>query len=221
MNTTHDTNTGDTSDTSTRNTKVTTTIRAAFATLVAALALTLAPTAAYAAGETAAVSPASAPAGSPVSITGSGFQPGETVEVWYGGPVIAGATADANGDFVASGLVPAGMPEGSHPMDVVGAMGSMVSFGYTVDALTPAPTPTPSSGSASPTPAGPTVTTTPSPADQVPAPAGETVDANGVSSESVGAEAAVWLLVIAGLAAIGLSICMVVANRQRQERQAR
>ena len=142
--------------TKTRNTPITGLARAALATLVALLGLTVvAPATAHAAGETAGVTPTTAAAGDPVTISGSGFQPGEAVEVHYGGSTIAAGVADANGSFSVSGAIPAGMPEGGHPMDVVGSMGSMVGLSYTVVAPPPPPAAPPASGSGTGSGTGP------------------------------------------------------------------
>lgn len=216
--------------TNTPSTQVRRLAGAALAALVTLLTLTLvAPATAHAAGETASVSPSTAAAGEAVTVSGSGFQPGEAVEVWYGGPAIASGVADANGDFSVSGSIPAGMPEGGHPMDVVGSMGSMVSFSYTVVAPPTPPSPTPPtpapSAPATPAPTGvsPTVgtgsaddgaeTDTVADLDDTELALAET-SADDVTSSS---SAKAWGLVIVILALAGLVVCTVALRRAERE----
>ncbi|MCH8327000.1 MAG: hypothetical protein IID15_00565, partial [Candidatus Marinimicrobia bacterium] len=95
-------------------------------------------------------SPASAEPGDAVLISGSGFAAGELIEVVFGGEVIATAIAGDDGSFVTEGLIPAGMPAGSHPLDVYGSADTMLTIEYLVlaSALTVVDTPTaPASGS--------------------------------------------------------------------------
>jgi hypothetical protein len=219
------------------HTPIRTLARAAHVALVTALALTLvAPAAAHAAGETAAVSPATAAAGESVDISGSGFQPGEAVEVLYGGSTIASGGADANGDFSVSGTIPADIPEGGHPMDVVGALGSMVSLDYVVAAPT-APAPTPpapgGSGSSGGSSSSPSTSAAPTPTPDRPIVkrSAADIDQADVLSEragtikagfdgddaSLGTEGNIWLTVIAGLVVVGLTIPVVSAWRDRKE----
>ena len=101
-------------------------------------------------------SPASAEPGDAVLISGSGFAAGELIEVVFGGGVIATAIAGDDGSFVTEGLIPAGMPAGSHPLDVYGSADTMLTIEYlvlasaltVVDTPTVEPTPAPASGSA-------------------------------------------------------------------------
>ncbi|MEL7206748.1 MAG: hypothetical protein AAGK32_00690 [Actinomycetota bacterium] len=223
----------------TRKTNSNTTVRtmagAAIATLVAALTLTLvAPAAAHAVSATAGVNPSTAAAGEMITVSGSGFEPFENIDVWYGGPVIGSGQADANGDFSIPAVVPDSMPEGEHPMDVSGDQNSMVSLDYEVVA---APTPPPGGGSGTtptpPAPPAPTPTPTPTPApvtkttpvgnigdateqaadDTV----GDEVDTAGIGDgDSLDTEIGAWLLAIGLLGAAGLAIC-IVASRRREE----
>ena len=220
----------------TRTTKVCNLAGAALAALVTLMTLTLvAPAAAHAAGETASVNPSTAVAGEPVTISGSGFLPGEGVEVWYGGLTIASGVADGSGDFSVSGAIPAGMPEGGHPMDVVGSMGSMVSFSYTVTAP-PVPPAAPASPAAPPgSPATPPAATkTPAAlgldgsVDGAGSPSVGSGDRDGEtelaladtvdSADGVGSTVKVWGLVLLVLAASGLAVCVVAVRRSERER---
>ena len=87
-------------------------------------------------------------AGELVLITGSGFQPSEFVEIHYAGDVIGVTITTFSGDFAVQALVPAHVPVGAHPLDVVGDLGSYVGTDLTVSVSAPtttvAPTPAPS-----------------------------------------------------------------------------
>ncbi len=100
-----------------------------------------APTMPASSSPSASVSPSSAHAGDHVTISGQDFMPGESIGVEYGGTMIASSVADASGSFSAYGTILDSMPEGDHPMDVNGSLGSNVTISFTVDApVTPTPT---------------------------------------------------------------------------------
>jgi uncharacterized repeat protein (TIGR02543 family) len=78
----------------------------------------------YALWEARAVtSPAKADAGDSFSVTGSGFEPGESVEVWlHSDPVLLTTlTASGTGTIDASLLLPSGTPFGAHQLVFTGA----------------------------------------------------------------------------------------------------
>lgn len=108
-------------------------------------------------------------AGDLVLITGSGFQPGEFVEIHYAGDVIGVTITTFSGDFAVQALVPAHVPVGAHPLDVIGDLGSHVGTDLTVSVSAPtttlAPTPAPT------TTVAPTTTQAPMPAPTTTVPA--------------------------------------------------
>ena len=71
-------------------------------------------------------------AGGYVDVYGGGFLPGEFVDIDFGGWTIASVVADQNGDFWATGWVDSLMPEGAHPLDAYGDLGSWASMDLTV-----------------------------------------------------------------------------------------
>ena len=93
---------------------------------------------------TVTTSPSSAAPGESFGVSGSGFTPGDTVTIEFGGDTIGTAKVDANGNFSTTATVPTHMPEGGHPLDVNGMTGVSKDLNYTVTAPPPpAPTPTP------------------------------------------------------------------------------
>jgi hypothetical protein len=131
------------------------------ATTIAALAFAV-PGRASAAGVSASPNPS--PAGSAVTVSGSGFDPGEVIEVNFAGDLVS-TTADANGSFQTPLTINPTVPTGSHPLDANGNNGNWASGTLTVSAPAPAPTPPPApvggqgtvSASPDPSPAGSTV----------------------------------------------------------------
>lgn len=99
------------------------------------------------------VDPGSAPAGASVTVRGTGFLPGETVTVMFGGSTVGSATSDDAGNFTVNGALPGDIPPGSHPMDANGSGGSSATIAYEV--LPPATTTAP------PTTTAPAATTAP------------------------------------------------------------
>jgi hypothetical protein len=229
-----------TNDLSTRTTKIRNLAGAALVALVTLMTLSLvAPSAAQAATQTASVNPSTAAAGAPVTVTGSGFLPAESVDVMYGGSTIASGVADASGDFSVSGAIPGSMPEGGHPMDVVGSMGSMVSFSYTVAPTPPSTTAPAAPASPSPAPAAsPAAPATPSPAPSTTAaPAAASEDTSDDSADPVADDdgenelalgetagrddesapnALLWVLVIVVLTAAGLGVFLVLRRSEAE-----
>lgn len=106
---------------------------------------------AYGPGQTGSLSSSTSTcdptSGCTLSLTGIGFQPGETINfTLYSTPVALGSTtADPTGSFTVSETVPAGTPVGSHTIVAVGATsGTTATFAFTVAAasassVTPAP----------------------------------------------------------------------------------
>ncbi len=98
---------------------------------------------AWAQTPTIEVTPAAAQPGQQITISGFGFQDGETVTVDFGGATIASAVADGEGAFQGTGTIPADIPPGTHPIDVTGDRGSQFALIYEVVTSAPTPTPTP------------------------------------------------------------------------------
>ena len=103
-----------------------------------------------------------APAGTPLTVNGTGFKPGETVQFWYNGASVGTATADTNGAVQVTFTMPTNINPGAYDLTATGeTSGSTVTVQYTLLAASATPAPT-----AAPT-AQPTAT--PAPATQ-PAP---------------------------------------------------
>lgn len=81
---------------------------------------------------TVTVDPPAQEPGGQVTLSGSGWQPGESITVSFGGSTIATATADDFGNWQATGTIPEGMPAGEHPMDFIGSGGSQAETMYEV-----------------------------------------------------------------------------------------
>lgn len=60
------------------------------------------------------------PAGGTVTVTGSGFGAFARVSLSLGGTVVGSATADANGSFTASAVIPSSTPSGTYVMTASG-----------------------------------------------------------------------------------------------------
>jgi uncharacterized repeat protein (TIGR02543 family) len=97
----------------------------------------------------AVTSPAKATVGASFSVSGSGFEPGESVEVWlHSDPVLLTTlTASGTGTLAASLLVPSGTPAGAHQLVFAGAAtgttandilveGVLAASGFDAEALT-------------------------------------------------------------------------------------
>lgn len=106
----------------------------AYAILIALVLGFVVATAPTAWAQTVEINPPSQEPGGSVTFFGSGWAPGETVTVQFGGSTIATATADDAGNWEASGTIPEGMPAGQHPMDFNGDQGSTFGADYEVTA---------------------------------------------------------------------------------------
>ncbi len=122
----------------------------AAALMVLALAA-FAPRADAAPGAAISVSPGSAQPNQAITVSGTGFDPGELVDVYFGGSLIGSTAASPTGSFSVRGQVPDMMPPGGHPLDAVGSMGSSATVSYQVDAAPASPPSTapPSGGGSS------------------------------------------------------------------------
>jgi hypothetical protein len=91
----------------------------------------------------AVTSPAAAPAGSSFSVSGSGFEPGETVEVSLtpDAALLATLTASGTGTISATVAVDSATPTGWHELVFTGSITGATSYALTVDAA-PLPTTT-------------------------------------------------------------------------------
>jgi hypothetical protein len=107
---------------------------------------------------TVTANPPSAPVGSTVTLSGSGWLPGEVIEIFFGGD-LQYVTADGSGDFSTPWTVP-GIPVDTHPLEFTGDMGSMFSTSFEV---TNPPTTTTTTAPTTTTPTAPTTTTTTAP----------------------------------------------------------
>lgn len=111
---------------------------------------------AIASGHTVTANPPSAPNNATVTLSGSGWLPGEMIEIDFGGN-LQYVTADSNGDFSTPWTVPDTMPVGDHPLGFTGDMGSTYLTSFEV--TSPPPTTTTTSTTTAPT----TTTTTTAP----------------------------------------------------------
>lgn len=83
------------------------------------------------------VEPASAMPGQIVMFTITGFQPGEEVEIAFGGETLASGFVDDFGALELTGSIPAGIPSGEHPMEANGSFGTLFELEYSVLASVP------------------------------------------------------------------------------------
>jgi 5'-nucleotidase len=81
---------------------------------------------------TAAVSQPRPFRGDRVTITGTGFEPGEQVAITIGGRRVGSATADQQGDVTASPRVPVLLAAGDQPVVLTGASGATATTGITL-----------------------------------------------------------------------------------------
>lgn len=81
--------------------------------------------------------PSAADAGAAITVTGSGFAPGEALEIWVlSTPVrVATLTADAGGAFSTTVTIPANVPAGTHTIEVRGTSTATVSSAITIRAV--------------------------------------------------------------------------------------
>lgn len=101
------------------------------------------------------------PAGGSTVVTGTGFQPGEQVTISFGGSTVGTTVAGAAGDWSTSIQISTSMPVGSHPLDIMGNLGSIVDTNLEVSAAIPAPTTAPATTQAPSTTQAPTTTQAP------------------------------------------------------------
>jgi hypothetical protein len=186
---------------------------------------------------TVTANPSSAPAGSTVTLSGSGWLPGEVIEIFFGGD-LQFVTADGSGDFSISWTVP-GIPVESHPLDFTGDMGSMFNMSFevtnpptttaapTTTTTTQAPTTTTTQAPTTTTTQAPTTTTTQAPTTtttQAPTTTTSTsteADAALVADAETdsGAGGPSWFVVaLVGALAVALTV-IVMQNRQRRQDQ--
>jgi hypothetical protein len=109
---------------------------------------------------TLAFSVAQAPAGTPLTVTATGYQPGETVQFMYNGANVGSATADTTGMAAVTFNTPTNVAPGAYDMTVTGSTsGTTVTMSYTLLAASATPAPT----------AQPTAQPTATPVPQAPA----------------------------------------------------
>jgi hypothetical protein len=105
-----------------------------------------------------------APAGTSVTVTGTGFQPGETVQFFYNGASIGTPTADTKGVAQVTFNMPTNIAPGAYDMTATGeTSGTTITAKYTLLAAsaTPAPTTAPAQPTATPVPNQPPATNAP------------------------------------------------------------
>ena len=79
--------------------------------------------------------------GGSVTVSGSGYLPGDTLEFWlHSTPVLLGTVTATNGSFTSTVVIPADTPAGPHHFEVLGAHSGSQSVPFTV-ALPPAAAP--------------------------------------------------------------------------------
>ncbi|HEX8967112.1 MAG TPA: hypothetical protein VF937_04475 [Chloroflexota bacterium] len=102
-------------------------------------------------GATLSFNPPQAAAGTSLTVTGSGFRPGESVQLSFNGAVIGTSTADTNGAFTQTFTVPATLAAGQYGVTATGqTSGISVNATYTLVAgTTPVAT---AAATATPTP---------------------------------------------------------------------
>jgi hypothetical protein len=84
-----------------------------------------------------------APAGSPVTVTATGFQPGETIQFLYNGASVGTATADTKGSGAVTFNMPTNINPGEYDMTATGGTsGREVTTKYTLLAASATPVPT-------------------------------------------------------------------------------
>jgi hypothetical protein len=84
-----------------------------------------------------------APAGTPLTVTATGFQPGETVQVWYNGASAGTATADTKGTAAVTFNMPTNINPGEYDMTATGGTSNRtVTVKYTLLAASATPAPT-------------------------------------------------------------------------------
>ena len=120
-------------------------------------------------GAALAFNPTQAAPGTSVVVSGSGFQPGETVTLTFNGPSVGTATTDTNGDWTITFTVPATLAAGSYGATATGgSSGVVVNATYVVVA---GPTPVATTVPAPAATATPEPTAAPAPAPAPNAPA--------------------------------------------------
>jgi hypothetical protein len=84
-----------------------------------------------------------APAGSQLTVTGTGFQPGENVQFWYNGASVGTATADTAGKVQVTFTMPTNINPGEYDLTATGATsGRTVTVKYTLLAASATAAPT-------------------------------------------------------------------------------
>ena len=122
-------------------------------------------------GATLTFNPTQAAPGASVTVTGAGFQPGESVQVAFNGPVVATETADTNGQVTFAITVPTTLSAGQYGVTATGDSSKVVvNTTYTLIAgPTPVATTAPEA-TATPVPAATAApTAAPAPAPNAPA----------------------------------------------------
>ena len=122
-------------------------------------------------GATLTFNPTQAAPGASVTVTGAGFQPGESVQLSFNGPVVATETADTNGQVTFSFTMPATLAAGQYGVTATGETSKVVvNTTYTLIAGPTAIATTAPEATATPAPA-PTAAPTAAPAPAPNAPA--------------------------------------------------
>ena len=84
-------------------------------------------------GATLTFNPTQAAPGTSLTVTGAGFQPGETVTLSFNGPTVGTATADTNGKVTWTFTVPSNLGPGQYGVTATGgSSGQVVNASYTL-----------------------------------------------------------------------------------------
>ncbi|MFA4837302.1 MAG: cohesin domain-containing protein, partial [Dehalococcoidia bacterium] len=94
------------------------------------------------AGRSIIITPATGPRGTNVSVTGSGFTPGTSVDISFGGVIVTASTTNAAGAFTAAFAVPLQATSGANAVVATDGAGLTASATFTVPpaAITVSPT---------------------------------------------------------------------------------
>jgi hypothetical protein len=184
---------------------------------------------------TVTANPPSAPAGSTVTLSGSGWLPGEVIEIFFGGD-LQSVTADGSGDFSTPWTVP-GIPVGSHPLAFTGDMGSMFNTSFevtnppttttttttttaptttTTTTTAPAPTTTTTTTLATTTTQATTTTTVPT-TTAAPTTTGSPTTTLAPTAEGSGVSPVLWVLLGALLAAVLIAGSFMTGRSTRRD----
>lgn len=169
----------------------------------------------------ATVDKSSVEAGDSILVEGSGFAPGESVEVWlHSTPqLLATVVADQAGEVSYLAMIPTDTPAGTHHIELVGLTSAVrvatAAFTVTVAGDPTTPTTPPTSAPTTPTTAPSSTVTTTSPLEVV---AGRTAATTTSSTGSLPVTgAAIGALAIGGVVLVVAGLVVLAGARRRSE----